>query len=180
MFKAVLTAISESSVTSGASVLDLESSDYFRMLFDFASLSFSSVALGLLFGLGASLLLKHLPEESQQASKECMILFAIAYLSYLIAEGLHLSGIMTLFCCGFTMSHYAFHNVLPECQTGSLLAVETLSSVAEGFLYVYLGMSSMSISMATVNVYLITVTMVGTVLARVLSVMVSLGLTGHC
>ena len=106
------------------------------------------------------------------------MLFAIAYLSYLIAESFHLSGIITLFCCGFTMAHYAYHNVTQECQTGSILAVETLSSVAEGFLFVYLGMSALSIRGHNVNIPLILFTIVGTLMARFLGVMLVLGIMG--
>jgi solute carrier family 9 (sodium/hydrogen exchanger), member 3 len=77
--------------------------------------------VGVLFGLAAAYLLKNLAQAlktqdyHQQSSKECTVLFAIAYLSYLIAESFHLSGIITLFCCGFTMAHYAYHNVTEEC-----------------------------------------------------------------
>ena len=76
------------------------------------------------------------------------------------------------------MAHYAYYNVSKECQTGSILAVETLSSVAEGFLFVYLGMSSLAIRQENVNLTLIFFTIVGTLLARFLGVVLVLGFMG--
>ena len=76
------------------------------------------------------------------------------------------------------MAHYAYHNVSYECQTGSILAVETLSSVAEGFLFVYLGMSSLSIRQENVNLTLIFFTISGTLVARFLGVVLVLGFMG--
>jgi len=35
----------------------------------------------------------------------------MAYLSYMLAELLDLSGILTVFFCGIVMSHYTWHNV---------------------------------------------------------------------
>ncbi len=152
------------------------------MFTDFLILSFSSIIVGVIFGLGASLLLKYLHstlenlDEHLSSSKECTIMFAIAYLSYLIAESFHLSGIITLFCCGFTLAHYGYHNVTSECQTGSILAVETLASVSEGFLFVYLGMSALTIKAANVNFFLIVFTLLATVFARFIGVLLPISL----
>ena len=52
--------------------------------------------------------------ENLTSTKECIILLVSAYLSYLCAEGLYFSGIITLFTCGFTMSHYAYHSLSPD------------------------------------------------------------------
>ena len=35
----------------------------------------------------------------------------VAYLAYLMGDYMGLSGIVSLFCCAVTMSHYALHNV---------------------------------------------------------------------
>jgi len=152
------------------------------MLADFLILSFSSIILGVAFGLGASILLKHLQktllnlDENLSPSKECTIMFAIAYLSYLIAEIMNMSGIITLFCCGFTLAHYAYHTVTSECQTGSILAVETLASISEGFLFVYLGMSALTIKGANVNLLLIIFTLFAIIAGRFLGVIGPLSL----
>ena len=119
IFRTVLSTIEKSK--SSLIIQELTGSEYLSMFTDFLILSFSSIILGVIFGLGASLLLKYLHnallnlDENLSSSKECTIMFAIAYLSYLIAESFHLSGIITLFCCGFTLAHYGYHNVTREC-----------------------------------------------------------------
>jgi NhaP-type Na+/H+ or K+/H+ antiporter len=151
---------------------------YLEMSRDFIVLAICSVLIGVIFGLSSALIL--LKQRFNSSSKECTILFGIAYLSYLIAEAMHLSGIITLFSCGFTMAHYAFHNVSRECQSGSVLAVETLSHISEGFLYVYLGLSSLSIKWHSVNLGLISITIVGTIVGRFVGVMLPMTLMVDC
>jgi len=51
------------------------------------------------------------------------MLFVIAYLSYVLAETLNLSGIITLFCCGFIMNHYTYYNMSEESKSGSVLCI---------------------------------------------------------
>ena len=43
--------------------------------------------------------------------REILLLFVLAYLSYMVTEILAFSGIMALFCCGFTMNHYTYYNL---------------------------------------------------------------------
>ncbi|PWZ39314.1 Sodium/hydrogen exchanger 1 [Zea mays] len=43
--------------------------------------------------------------------REVSIMMLMAYLSYMLAELLDLSGIPTVFFCGIVMSHYTWHNV---------------------------------------------------------------------
>ena len=52
-----------------------------------------------------------------------MMIFVLAYLSYMISEELNLSGIITLFCCGFTMNHYTYYNLSEDSKGGSALAI---------------------------------------------------------
>lgn len=115
------------------------------MLLGFIVLSISSTLIGIAFGLLCSIVLKVIPKLEHQPVKECIILFVFAYMSYLFAENFQLSGIITLFCCGFTMAHYAYYNISADCKIGSAIAVETAASIAESFLYVYLGLSAISI-----------------------------------
>lgn len=42
---------------------------------------------------------------------ETVILILYAYFSYLIAEGLSLSGIVAILFCGITMAHYSYNNL---------------------------------------------------------------------
>lgn len=63
-----------------------------------------------------------------------------AYFSYLMGDHLKLSGIVTLFCCSVTMSHYAMHNLTKTQRAACMSAFETLSYFSEGSIFVYVGL----------------------------------------
>ena len=67
----------------------------------------------------------------------------VAYLSYLVGDYIGLSGIVTLFCCSVTMSHYALHNITKAQRAGTMSAFETLSFLSEGAIFVYVGLDAL-------------------------------------
>ena len=62
-----------------------------------------------------------------------------------MGELMGLSGIITLFTCAIIMGHYSFMNISEESQKGTGLAFETVSYIAEAFVFTYLGASVLSI-----------------------------------
>merc|ERR1719174_2201421 len=56
----------------------------------------------------------HAPQQS--VAHQVMFVFMLAYLSYMSGEAMELSGIMTLFLTGLTMSHYTLYNLEPKAQ----------------------------------------------------------------
>ncbi|KAL5068709.1 hypothetical protein RYX36_019596 [Vicia faba] len=69
----------------------------------------------------------------------------MAYLSYMIAELLNLSGILTIFFCGIVMSHYTWHNVAGNSRTTTKHSFATLSFIAETSIFLYVGMDALNI-----------------------------------
>ncbi|XP_042475168.1 sodium/hydrogen exchanger 1-like [Macadamia integrifolia] len=69
----------------------------------------------------------------------------MAYLSYMIAELLSLSGILTIFFCGIVMSHYTWHNVTESSRVTTKHAFATISFIAETFIFLYVGMDALDI-----------------------------------
>lgn len=67
----------------------------------------------------------------------------VAYLSYLVGDYIGLSGIVALFCCSVTMSHYALHNISKAQRAGTMSAFETLSFLSEGAIFVYVGLDAL-------------------------------------
>lgn len=64
---------------------------------------------------------------------------ALAFLCYLSAELLGLSGILALFFCGMAVSHYALQHVSRPSAAALLNAFRTLSYLIEGFIFLYVG-----------------------------------------
>ena len=71
------------------------------------------------------------------------IIGMVAYFSYLMGDYLGLSGIVSLFCCAVTMSHYALHNITKQQRAATVSAFETLSFLSEGAIFVYVGLDTL-------------------------------------
>lgn len=100
----------------------------------------TSMALGVMFALGCSLLLKHSNVGRHSEIESCLVLL-IAYTSYFFSNALTMSGIVSLLFCGITLKHYAYHNMSRRTQRTTKYMFSTLSSLAENFIFIYLGLS---------------------------------------
>ena len=84
-----------------------------------------------------------LPEPWLLNLQEVSLIGLLAYLSYLAGDWLGLSGIVALFCCAVTISHYALHNVSSMSRVTTISAFQTLSYVSEGAIFIYVGMDTL-------------------------------------
>ena len=80
---------------------------------DFFFLGFRSILCGFLFAIVASLLLKKFRALTKRPQLECTMVFVIAYMSYVVAELVSLSGIITLLTCSVMMANYTWYNLSP-------------------------------------------------------------------
>ncbi|KAJ7270657.1 Sodium/hydrogen exchanger family-domain-containing protein [Mycena haematopus] len=103
--------------------------------------SFSvSMALGVAFGLGMSLLLKHSHLNLYPSIESCLVALC-AYTCYFFSNGLTMSGIVSLLFCGITLKHYAYHTMSRRTQRTTKYIFSTLAQLSENFIFIYLGMS---------------------------------------
>ena len=116
-----------------------------NMVVDFLKLSSLSILTGCLLGFASALLMKHI-DMRETPIREFTILMMFAYGSYLSAEALALSGIISMFSCGLCMAHYSFWNMSRQAQRGTELAVNSMASISQSFLYIYMGMTAFSLS----------------------------------
>lgn len=112
---------------------------------DFLYLFSTSTALGFLVGLLTAFILKGLYFGRHSTVREIALMMLMAYLSYMLAELLHLSGILTVFFCGIVMSHYAWHNVTENSRITTRHLFSTMSFIAETFIFLYVGMDALDI-----------------------------------
>ncbi|KAK6934529.1 Cation/H+ exchanger [Dillenia turbinata] len=104
-------------------------------------------------GLLTAYALKTLCFDSHSSDREIALMLLMAYLSYMLAELLSLSGILTVFFCGIVMSHYAWHNVteisrittrqVPKKSEHGMHVFATISFIAETFIFLYVGMDAL-------------------------------------
>lgn len=69
----------------------------------------------------------------------CVILFGL--MGYSFAEMFDLSGVISLLVIGITLSHYNFYNLSMTGQVSTGVALQSISTIAEGFIFVYLGLN---------------------------------------
>ncbi|KAG1327299.1 Sodium/hydrogen exchanger 4 [Cocos nucifera] len=112
---------------------------------DFLYLFSTSTILGIVTGLLTAYALKTLYFGRHSTDREIALMVLMAYLSYILAELLQLSGILTVFFCGIVMSHYAWHNVSDNSRTTTRHIFATLSFMAETFIFLYVGMDALDI-----------------------------------
>ncbi|KAK3031598.1 hypothetical protein RJ639_035604 [Escallonia herrerae] len=128
--------------------LDFSDIDVFtalKLLGTFLYLFCTSTALGIAVGLLSAFGIKTLCFGRHSTDREVAIMMLMAYLSYMVAELLSLSGILTVFFCGIVMSHYTWHNVTESSRVTTKHSFATLSFIAETFIFLYVGMDALDI-----------------------------------
>ncbi|XP_042514904.1 sodium/hydrogen exchanger 4-like [Macadamia integrifolia] len=128
--------------------LDVSKLDVWVAVFvlgDFLYLFLSSTVLGVATGLLTAYALKSLYFGRHSTDREIALMGLMAYLSYMLAELLQLSGILTVFFCGIVMSHYAWYNVTENSRITTRHLFATMSFIAETFIFLYVGTDALDI-----------------------------------
>ena len=85
----------------------------FEIALEFGTLGIRSILVGIIVAIIASLSIKKVRALTRSPVSECAMLFCFAYLSYVVAELWHLSGIISLLTCSVFMANYAWYNLSP-------------------------------------------------------------------
>ena len=107
-------------------------------IYRFCVIFLGSAGIGSLTGLISAFILKHI-DFYFNPSLEFGLLLCFVYLPYALAEGIHLSGIMSILFCGIVMSQYTHYNLSPVTQITMQQTMRTLSFVCESMVFAYLG-----------------------------------------
>ncbi|KAJ1374107.1 hypothetical protein KIN20_036710 [Parelaphostrongylus tenuis] len=93
------------------------------------------------------------------------------YLSYLIAESVHMSGILAIVTCGLMMKPYISGNLNEKALTTVKYSLKTLSSCCEAIIFVFLGLSTFSKN-HTWDLIFALVTVIACICCRFIGVMI--------
>ncbi|KAI8033672.1 sodium/hydrogen exchanger 8 [Drosophila gunungcola] len=115
----------------------------FSALRTFCAMFFASAGIGVIFALISALLLKHI-DLRKHPSLEFAMMLMFTYAPYVLAEGIHLSGIMAILFCGIVMSHYTHFNLSTVTQITMQQTMRTLAFIAETCVFAYLGLAIFS------------------------------------
>lgn len=104
----------------------------------------NSLFVGVVFGLASSYILKSYRIFAKNPVSESMMIFCLAYLSYVISEVAKYSGIISLLTCGVAMAHYTWYNLSPQGKQSSFIVFQFLGYLTEAFVFAYLGLTFFS------------------------------------
>ncbi|KAL4011572.1 hypothetical protein IC575_028633 [Cucumis melo] len=71
---------------------------------------------------------------------ECCLFVLFPYFSYMLAEGFGLSGIVSILFTGMVMKHYTYSNLSQSSQQFVAEFFHLISSLAETFIFIYMGL----------------------------------------
>ena len=124
-------------------------STFWRVIGQFLGVSIGSFMIGTLCALITALLLKTLglgnaPPNVAASYNGTAYTFALliisGYFSYVFAEYVGMSGIMSIFFTGIGNAHYSYHNVGEEAQIAVFKSFEAAAFLSETFVFAYLGL----------------------------------------
>lgn len=142
----------------------------FSLFYNFCYLFLFSFILGGFGGLLCALLIKLLKKFQPHRTQETMIILLFALTIYSLAEILHLSSILSLLFCGIFMSQYAYLNLSFQAREESCLIAKIFSNFAEAFIFVYLGLSWLTIKVKFISLNLIVSVVLILIISRIISV----------
>ncbi|XP_010913977.1 sodium/hydrogen exchanger 6 [Elaeis guineensis] len=125
-----------SSVRSHAS----SGQNFFMIVVRFLETFVGSMSSGVGVGFTSALLFKYAGLDIDNLQNlECCLFVLFPYFSYMLAEGLGLSGIVSILFTGIVMKHYTFSNLSENSQRFATAFFHLISSLAETFVFIYMG-----------------------------------------
>ena len=115
-----------------------ESVGYFLFVF------LGSTATGAAFAVLAAAFFRSVKGSAvleRHAHVEASLVMIAPYCAYAAAEFLQLSGIVAILFCGVAMAHYARPNLSSAARRDSAVIFKTLATLAETFVFLYMGVS---------------------------------------
>ncbi|KRX40644.1 Sodium/hydrogen exchanger 9, partial [Trichinella murrelli] len=120
----------------------------------FFGVFFGSMGIGSLVGCLASLFMKF-TKISQYPLLEATLFILMSYLSFLISEAAHMTGIVSVLFCGICQAHYTFNNLSSDSKMRTKQFFEVLTFLSENFIFTYIGVSLFTSQAHLFNIWFI-------------------------
>jgi len=104
------------------------------------------VIIGAFVGFISALAFKRYRSLTHNTIIECALVFCFGYISYVLAELVELSGIVSLLACGIFMGQFTWYNLSPQGKQSTSVAFQIIGYLIEAFVFSYLGLTQLSYS----------------------------------
>ena len=131
-----VTVVLYNSMVALSGIKEPSEMDYVMVFLSFFTVVFGGLSIGCLIGMLTSYILKFTKDTRVI---EPLIIFAMSYLSYIFAETIHWSGIISLIGCGVFQKRYAFRNISKKNYTIVKYSVETMAAFSDCIIFLFLG-----------------------------------------
>ncbi|VDQ01950.1 unnamed protein product [Trichobilharzia regenti] len=148
-------------------------------ILDFFAMFGGSLIIGVFVGCVTSLLTKftHIKEHPLL---ETTLFVLMSYSTFLFAEAVGLTGIVSVLFCGVTQAHYTYNNLSDESKVWTKSFFELLNFLSENFVFAYIGVSTFTFRHHYWDIRFVLITLFACVIARAVSVYPLTALINFC
>eukprot|EP01112_Ceratiomyxa_fruticulosa_P019899 TRINITY_DN6627_c0_g1_i1.p1 TRINITY_DN6627_c0_g1~~TRINITY_DN6627_c0_g1_i1.p1 ORF type:complete len:492 (+),score=77.50 TRINITY_DN6627_c0_g1_i1:159-1634(+) len=114
--------------------------DILTYLWTFLVFSVGSILLGVGIALILSLLLRNI-NIGKFPALETIFMLMFSYMSYVLADALSLSAILSVFWCGIVFNHYGAYSLSPYSKLTSRQLFRMTAFICEMCVFIYIGIS---------------------------------------
>ena len=138
----------------------------------FAFIFVGSMLVGTFFAVVVTVFFKFMggPLLESHTHIETSLVMIAPYCAYATAEALSLSGIVAILFCGIVMAHYTKPNLSTESQRNTETTFKVLATLAETFVFLYIGVATFLESQAWSTIPFAVVALLACVAGRALNV----------
>lgn len=100
-----------------------------------------SLLVAIILGIISTLFFKKAKILKLNRVQECALVIFFALITYSLTEAIHFSPIVAILFLGIFMAQYTFFNLSYQAREESSVVTKMLSTIAEGFVFVYMGLT---------------------------------------
>ncbi|KAH8853292.1 Sodium/hydrogen exchanger 9 [Schistosoma japonicum] len=151
------------------SVGNFDSQAFLSSVLNFFVMFGGSFAIGVFIGCVTSLLTKftHIKEHPLL---ETTLFVLMSYSTFLFAEAVGFTGIVSVLFCGITQAHYTYNNLSNESKVWTKSFFELLNFLSENFVFAYIGVSTFTFRHHYWDARFVFIALFSCVIARAVSV----------
>jgi NhaP-type Na+/H+ or K+/H+ antiporter len=151
---------------NNVSINEISAGSVFKFVGEFIYNCTTSTLLGIVFGALSAYITKRFRSLRDWPSRETAMLLYIAWIGYVVAELLDISGVICILVCAIVSGHYAMYNLSPAARTVSHNFFHFVGDASEALVFAYLGLTAYSYDLFSVPPLFLMAMFFSTMIAR--------------